>query len=70
MTGWIIAGSLGFSTILALTFVLYELRNAMELPDDMDPSKFDMFPVPPHMKRPPASEPHAAASLRIKRQFN
>lgn len=58
--------------MVALSFVLYELRNAMELPDDMDPSKFDMFPVPPHMKRSPTAPSSGSAtnSLRVKQELS
>ena len=66
--GWIIACSLGFSTLLALSFVLYELKNAQQLPDDMDPGKFGMFPIPPRWDQPPASSPVSgtpATSFRV-----
>ena len=63
--GWMIAGSLAISTLLALGFILYELRNAMELPDDLDPHRVDMFPVPIRKAAPKtmtsASEQQTAA---------
>jgi hypothetical protein len=30
MTGWLIAGTLGFSSTLAITIILYEMRHAVE----------------------------------------
>ncbi|MEO7098870.1 MAG: hypothetical protein ABI162_05880 [Luteolibacter sp.] len=63
--GWMIAASLALSTLLAWGFILYELRNAMELPDDLDPHRVDMFPVPVRKASPKtmasASERQTAA---------
>lgn len=46
--GWIIAGSLGFSSIVAVTIILYEMRHAVEMPDWSDHVDFEGPPVPMH----------------------
>jgi hypothetical protein len=68
-TGWAIAGGLGLSTLAAVTFILFELRNAMELPDDVDPVDYLNRPVPSGWKSSVGSPPvavHAAPAFRIK----
>lgn len=43
-TGWIIAGSLGFLTAVAVGFIQFEIRHAIVLPDHVDADGFDTLP--------------------------
>ncbi len=44
--GWIIAGSLGFSSIVAVTIILYEMRHAVAVPDSVEFANLEGFPLP------------------------
>lgn len=45
-TGWLIASLLGFSSTVAITMIIYEMRHAVELPDGFDDAEFDkLLPV-------------------------
>ncbi len=46
VTGWIIAGSLGFSAVAAVTAILYEMRHAVDLETYADPAEFNSIPIP------------------------
>lgn len=46
VTGWIIAGSLGFSAVAAATAILYEMRHAVDLEPYADPAEFNSIPIP------------------------
>ncbi|MES2660038.1 MAG: hypothetical protein V4689_15560 [Verrucomicrobiota bacterium] len=48
MVGWILAGSLGFSSIVAVTIILYEMRHAIEMQDYSDVADFKDPPVSIH----------------------
>lgn len=53
-TGWLIAAVLGGASIAAVSFILYELRHAMELPIEIDPVDFLDRPVPSNWTPPSA----------------
>ena len=46
MTGWMIAGFLGFSTVAAVTAILFEMRHAVDLESYVDPAEFNSIPIP------------------------
>lgn len=46
LTGWIIAGSLGFSSVAAATAILFEMRHAVDLETYVDPAEFQNVPLP------------------------
>lgn len=48
LTGWIVAGSLGFSAVAAVTAILFEMRHAVDLEAYADPAEFDSLPIPAH----------------------
>ncbi|RYD37359.1 MAG: hypothetical protein EOP85_17650 [Verrucomicrobiaceae bacterium] len=52
MTGWIIAGSLSFSAVAAATAILFEMRHAVDLENDMGAADFEDFTLPPGWKKP------------------
>ncbi|MEO5716465.1 MAG: hypothetical protein ABIT37_23510 [Luteolibacter sp.] len=54
-TGWQIAAFFGCSSIAAVSFILYELRNAMEMPNDVDPVDYLDRPSPSGWTPPAAS---------------
>ena len=45
-TGWWIATVLGLASVAGVSFILFELRNAMEMPNDEDPVDFMDRPEP------------------------
>lgn len=47
-SSWAVASLLGAFTLLALLFIAYELRNALELPNDVEFVEFFNHPVPTH----------------------
>lgn len=55
MTGWIVAGSLGFSAVAAVTAILFEMRHAVDLEAYVDPAEFESMPIPAHWGGKPAS---------------
>lgn len=70
-SAWLIAGSLGISATLAISVILYEIRNAIVLPEDADPAEFDMFPVPPRKNPQPRVakiRPVPARRFRVPRE--
>jgi len=46
LTGWIVAGSLGFSAVAAVTAILFEMRHAVDLEAYVDPAEFESIPIP------------------------
>jgi hypothetical protein len=60
-TGWQIAAFFGFSSIAAVSFIIFELRNAMEMPEDVDPVDYLDLPVPSNWT-PPAAPPQTAVN--------
>lgn len=64
-TGWIIAGSLGFSAVAAVTAILFEMRHAIDLENYVDPAEFGRIPLPPfggNLSRPQHTSPMQAAA--------
>ena len=52
MVGWMLAAALGFSTTLAATIILYELRHAIDLTDCVEATEFEgLMGVPWEMPR-------------------
>ncbi|RYD19412.1 MAG: hypothetical protein EOP88_19065 [Verrucomicrobiaceae bacterium] len=51
LTGWIIAGSLGFSAVAAVTAILFEMRHAVDLETFADPAEFENITVPAYWGR-------------------
>ena len=45
--GWVIAGTLGALCITAIGLLLYEVRHAIDLPDDVDLELADAYTVDP-----------------------
>jgi hypothetical protein len=44
--GWSTAGSLGFTSIVAVAIILDEMRHAIVLPDLMEFADLEGFPIP------------------------
>jgi hypothetical protein len=66
--GWIIAGSLGFSSIVAVTIILYEMRHAVEMPDGTDHADIEGPPVSIHWGPPMGATPvprNASPAFRV-----
>ncbi len=54
-TGWWIAGILGSASIASISFIMYELRNAMEMPNDEDTLAHLNLSEPPVWSAPTGS---------------
>lgn len=68
VAGWVIAGTLGALAVAAIGILLYEMRHAIDLPDDvdlelMDANTMDPFSgihaIPPKLRAGHVSRVHA-----------
>lgn len=53
--GWVIAGTLGAIAVAAIGILLYEVRHAIDLPDDVDLELMDAYTVDPFSEVHPIS---------------
>lgn len=53
--GWVIAGTLGAFSIAAIGLLLFEVRHAIDLPDDVDLELTDAYTVDPFSEIMPVS---------------
>lgn len=55
LVGWCIAGSLGFSAVVAVTIILYEMRHAVELSEFDEPLDSERSPPASHRGASPGA---------------
>jgi hypothetical protein len=67
--GWMVAGVIGFTSIAAVTAILYEMRHAIDLENYIDPCDFESVSLPSQWNVPssPARlESMASPAFRIR----